>query len=203
MISGPDEESDDMADDLGTGGREVHAQAAAILHFWFDELTAEKRFAKDADLDAAIAERFGLARDTILASGARGWRDDADSLLAAVIALDQFSRNIYRDRPEAFASDKLALSLARLGIANGWDEGMTSERAAFLYMPFMHSEGADVQAECVALFTKLGDTEQLSYAKGHLDLIERFGRFPHRNAALGRSSTPEEVDYLKQPGAGY
>lgn len=192
-----------MADDLGAGHGEVHAQAAAILHFWFNELPEEKRFAKDADLDAEIAERFGQVRDAILTSGARGWRDNADSLLAAVIALDQFSRNIYRDHPEAFAADKLALSLARLGIANGWDGGMTGERAAFLYMPFMHSEDSNVQAECVGLFDALGDSEQLVYAKAHHELIEKFGRFPHRNAALGRQSTPEEVDYLKQPGAGF
>jgi uncharacterized protein (DUF924 family) len=192
-----------MADDLGAGDGEVHAQAAAILHFWFDELPEARRFAKDAELDAEIAGRFGQVRDAILASDARRWRDDADSLLAAVIALDQFSRNIYRNSPEAFAGDALALSLARLAIANGWDGGMTKERAQFLYMPFMHCEDANVQAECVRLFTELGSAGQLSYAKAHYDLIRQFGRFPHRNAALGRQSTADEADYLKQPDAGF
>lgn len=202
-MSGPGEERDDMADDLGAHTREVHAEAPAILRFWFDELPAEKHFAKDDAVDAECARRFGAVRDAILASGAAGWRGDPDTLLAAVIALDQFSRNIHRGSAQAFAADPLALSLAREAIARGWDAGMEEDRRQFLYMPFMHAEDASVQAESVALFTVLGDAEQLSYAAGHKALIDRFGRFPHRNEALGRKSTPEELDYLKQPGAGY
>lgn len=192
-----------MGDDLGGGGREVHAQAAAILRFWFDELPPEKRFAKDDAVDAACEARFGDVRNAILASGAAGWRDDADSLLAAIIALDQFSRNIHRDSPRAFEADGLARKLAREAIAKGWDTGMDAGRRQFAYMPFQHAEDANVQAESIALFAAIGDREGLEYAKGHQALIDRFGRFPHRNKALGRTSTPEEEDYLKQPGAGY
>lgn len=192
-----------MADDLGTGEGEVHAPAAAILGFWFDELPASKRFAKDDAVDAECARRFGRVRDDILASGAAGWRGDPDSLLAAVIALDQFSRNIHRGQAEAFAGDPLALSLARESIARGWDTAMDEDHRQFLFMPFMHSEDAGVQAESVALFRAVGNTEQIGYAEGHKALIDRFGRFPHRNAALGRPSTPEERAWLSQPGAGY
>jgi uncharacterized protein (DUF924 family) len=202
-MSGPGKESDDMADDLGAGTREVHAQAAAILRFWFEELPPEKRFAKDDAVDAECARRFGDVRDAILASGAAGWRENADTLLAAIIALDQFSRNIHRGSARAFEADALALELAREAIANGWDTDMNTERRQFLYMPFEHAEDADVQAESVALFTALGDQEALDYARGHQALIDQFGRFPHRNAALGRVSTPEEEAYLSQPGAGY
>lgn len=192
-----------MGDDLGARTGEVHAQAAAILRFWFDELPPEKRFAKDAAVDAMCEARFGDVRDAILASGAAGWRDDADSLLAAIIALDQFSRNIHRDSPRAFEADGLALKLAREAIAKGWDTGMDATRRQFAYMPFEHAEDANVQAESVVLFAAIGDREGLEYARGHQALIDQFGRFPHRNKALGRTSTPEEEAYLKQPGAGY
>lgn len=192
-----------MGDDLGAGAREVHAQAAAILAFWFEELPPEKRFARDDAVDAECAGRFGDVRDVILASYAVGWRDAADTLLAAIIALDQFSRNIHRDSARAFEGDALALSLSRAAIARRWDEGLDVQRRQFLYMPFMHAEDAGVQAESVALFASLGDAEILAFAQGHRALIDRFGRFPHRNAALGRVSTAEEIAYLKQPGAGY
>lgn len=192
-----------MADDLGGRGGEVHAQAAAILRFWFDELQDDQRFAKDDALDAVCRDRFGAVRDEIVRTGAKGWRDDADIILAAIVAIDQFSRNIYRDSPRAFEADGLALKLAREAIAQGWDGGMTTERRQFLYMPFMHSEDAQVQTESVALFATLGDAEIMEFATGHKALIDRFGRYPHRNAILGRSSTPEELDYLSQPGAGY
>lgn len=192
-----------MADDLGAQTGEVHAQAAAILRFWFEELPQEKRFAKDDAVDAACEARFGAVRDAILASGAAGWRDDADSLLAAIIALDQFSRNIHRGSPRAFEADGLALKLAREAIAKGWDTGMGAERRQFAYMPFQHAENANVQAESVALFAAIGDRKGMEFAEGHQALTDQFGRFPHRNKALGRTSTPEEEAYLKQPGAGY
>jgi uncharacterized protein (DUF924 family) len=192
-----------MADDLGAGTGEVHAQAQAILRFWFDELPAEKRFAKDDAVDAECDRRFGDTRDAILASGAARWREDPGTLLAAIIALDQFSRNIHRGSARAFEADGLALKLSREAIAKEWDKTLSTLQRQFLYMPFMHSEDAGVQAESVALFATLEDAEISEFAVGHKALIDRFGRFPHRNAALGRTSTPEEVEFLKQPGAGY
>jgi len=190
-----------MGGDLGTDAGEVHA--ADVLHFWFDEVPPEKRFARDEALDAEIADRFGALRDAVLASEAAGWRDGPDEILAAIILLDQFSRNLHRGDAQAFAADPLALSLTRAAIATGWDAALDPERRAFLYMPLMHAEDPAVQHESVARFTQLGDAENLAYAHDHAAVIDRFGRFPSRNAALGRVSTPEEQAYLSQPDAGW
>lgn len=190
-----------MGGDLGTDAGEVHA--ADVLHFWFDEVPPEKRFAKDDVLDAEIARRFGAARDKVLARSAAGWRDGPDEILAAIILLDQFSRNLHRGSRQAFAGDPLALSLTQAAIAQGWDTAVDPERRAFLYMPLMHAEDPAVQRESVACFTKLGNAENLAFARDHAAVIDRFGRFPSRNAALGRVSTPEEQAYLSQPDAGW
>ena len=192
-----------MGDDLGAAAGEVHAAARDVLAFWFDETPADKHFAKDADLDHTIAKRFGALRDRLLASGATGWDGDPDTLLAAVIVLDQFSRNIYRGSGEAFAADGLALDLTRRAMTKGWDEAIPPERRAFLYLPLMHAEDREEQRLSVECFTRLGLTENLDFAKAHRAVIERFGRFPSRNVALGRSSTEAEQAYLSQPGAGW
>jgi uncharacterized protein (DUF924 family) len=190
-----------MGGDLGAGAVEVHA--CDILRFWFDEGPREKHFAKDNALDADIGQRFGALRDAVLASDAAGWCDTPDGILAAIILLDQFSRNIHPDTSQAFAADPLALRLTQEAIARGWDEAIDVERRAFLYMPLMHAEDPAVQRESVACFTPLGNEENLDYAHEHAAVIDRFGRFPSRNAALGRASTPEEHAYLSQPGAGW
>ena len=174
-----------------------------MLRFWLEETSAEKRFARDEALDAEIADRFGGWRDAVLATGAKGWTDDPVDLLGAIILLDQFSRNIHRGSQQAFEADHLALKLARLMIANGWDTGLTAVERQFVYLPFEHSENADDQRESVKLFTDIGDAETLRYALAHQTVIERFGRFPSRNVALGRASTPEEETYLSQQGAGW
>lgn len=193
-----------MRGDLGAGSDEVHEKAHAILSFWFDEVPAKKRFGKDLALDREIAQRFGALRDAVLASQARGWRDDPETLLGAIILLDQFSRNIHRDTAAAFSGDALALDLTREAIERGWDERLDpDERRPFLYMPLMHAESREAQALSVGCFEQLGNEENLSYAHDHADVIARFGRFPSRNAALGRQSTPDEQAYLKQPGAGW
>ncbi|MBX3595418.1 DUF924 family protein [Sphingomonas sp.] len=192
-----------MSGDLGSGTGEVHDCAQAVLRFWFDELTPEQHFAKDDALDRTIAGRFGEAHDMVLASGAAGWRDGPDCLLAAVILLDQFSRNIHRGTARAFAADSLALSLSLEGIAKGWDAQMAPDRAAFLYMPLMHAENVEAQRMSLQKFTALGRPENLRFAMEHAVVIEQFGRFPSRNAALGRESTREERDYLKRPDAGW
>ena len=190
-----------MSGDLGAGGNEVHARA--VLALWFDTVPPEKRFARDAALDAEIAHRFGKIRDAVLAGGAAGWRGSPDELLAAIILLDQFSRNIHRGTAGAFAGDRLALALTRAAIERGWDAAIEAGRRAFLYMPLMHAEDPAAQRESIACFTRLGDAENLAYAREHAAVIARFGRFPSRNAALGRLSTPEEEAYLSQPGAGW
>jgi uncharacterized protein (DUF924 family) len=192
-----------MGDDLGAQPSEVHAAASAVLAFWFDETPEQNWFAKDAALDRVIAERFGAMRDAALASGAAGWDGDPETLLAAVILLDQFSRNLYRGSGEAFAADALSLDLTHRALARGWDEQIAPERRAFLYMPLMHAEDREEQRLSIDCFTRLGHADNLDFAKAHRAVIDRFGRFPSRNAALGRVSTEAEKAYLSQPGAGW
>lgn len=192
-----------MSGDLGLADGEVHDGARDVLDFWFGELTEAQHFVKDDALDATIRTRFAKLHDLLMASGAAGWRDRPDCLLAAVIVLDQFSRNIHRGKPEAFAADTLALSLTMEAIGKGWDAGMPADRAAFLYMPLMHAENPEAQRLCIAKMAAIGRDEQVKYAIDHAVVIEQFGRFPSRNAALGRESTPAEREYLKRPGAGW
>ena len=193
-----------MRGDLGAGASEVHEKASAVLSFWFGEVPAKQRFAADPALDQEITARFGAMRDAVLATGAQGWRDDPETLLAAIILLDQFSRNMHRGTAAAFTGDALSLDLTREAIERGWDERLDpDEQRAFLYMPLMHAEDPAAQQLSVACFEQLGNAENLAYAHEHADVIVRFGRFPSRNEALGRKSTPAEKAYLSQPGAGW
>lgn len=192
-----------MASDLGTDGGEVHAEAARVLAFWFDETPPERQFAQDARFDAAIATRFGSVREQVLASDAAAWRGAPDTLLAAVILLDQFTRNIHRGTARAFEADALGLTLAREAIARGWDRAMPDAWRVFLYMPFMHAEDGATQAESVRLFEALGIAENIAFAHDHAEVVKRFGRFPSRNAALGRESSAEELTYLATRDSGW
>ncbi|RJF91028.1 DUF924 family protein [Sphingomonas cavernae] len=189
-----------MARDLGMSSTEVHRWTHEILDFWLVETPPEGHFAKDDALDREIAARFGALRARVKEEDAAGWRDDPKALLAAVILFDQFSRNMFRGQAEAFATDALARDLARLALSRGWDATMTPEERQFLYLPFMHSEDDADQALCVRLFAALDEPEALDYARRHADQIARFGRFPQRNAALGRESTPQEIELLSRPG---
>lgn len=181
----------------------MNVQPEDVLDFWFDRVTPEQRFAKDDALDRTIAERFGGLRDAVLASRAQGWRDTPEALLAAIILLDQFSRNIHRGHAEAFAADGLARDLTLEAIRRGWEDRYTPEQSQFLYMPLMHAEDAALQALSVEKFEELGDEEALAFARDHRDVQARYGRFPSRNAALGRASSPAEQAYLSQPDAGW
>lgn len=174
-----------------------------MLRFWFEECGPEDWFAKSDALDAAIVERFEPLRAQVLASGAEGWRSYPITLLAAVILLDQFSRNAHRGTETAYAADPLARDLTRIATDQGWDTDMTPQQRQFLYLPLMHAEDRDLQAESVRRFAQIGMDDVLAFARDHAEVVERFGRFPSRNAALGRESTPEEVEYLSQPGAGW
>ncbi|MES2338045.1 MAG: DUF924 family protein [Pseudomonadota bacterium] len=191
-----------MAEHLGPGTGEVYDAAGDVLDFWFG-LTEQQQFAKDAALDRVIAERFGAMRQDVLDSDALGWRGEADTILAAIILLDQFSRNIFRDDARAFEADPLALSLTHDAIDKRFDRELPPERAVFLLMPLMHAEHADAQALSVAKFEALGFENNATFAREHADVFARFGRFPGRNAALGRETTEEEAAYLSQPGAGW
>lgn len=192
-----------MAGDLGSTAAEVHAKAQEVLGFWFEGLMPEQWFAHSESVDAAIRERFETLPAELLACRAEGWRDDPETLLAAIIALDQFSRNIHRGEGRAFAADALAQELTCLALDRGWDEQLTVQQRQFLYMPLMHAEDLELQTLCLKCFDQPGLEQGLDYAREHAEVIARFGRFPTRNAALGRVSTPEERVYLSQPGVGW
>ena len=181
----------------------MNEEAGEVLAFWFRELGPQQRFAKDAAVDAAIRDRFGALHRRLSREVPVTWRADPSGLLSAVIVLDQFSRNLHRGSAEAFANDAAALSLARSGLARGDDAVLQRDERHFLYMPIMHSESLADQEECVELMQNLGFKDALDAAIRHRDIVARFGRFPHRNAALGRETTPEEAEFLKQPGSSF
>jgi uncharacterized protein (DUF924 family) len=163
-----------------------------LLEFWFEELTAEQRFKRDPAVDDQIVRRFVPVWERLRDSPSAAFLTDAKTARAAVLLFDQVPRNAFRDDPRAFASDVLARSVADGAIARGWDAGLSVEQRQFLYMPFMHSEALADQQRSLALFGSLGDEFVLEFARGHHAMIARFGRFPHRNRVLGRSSTPAE-----------
>jgi uncharacterized protein (DUF924 family) len=168
-----------------------------VLHFWFDELGEARWFAKSEHTDAQIRERFLWLHERLVADEGIDCMT-RQQLLAAVIVLDQFSRNLFRDTPRAYAADPIARRLARRAIAQGLDVGMTAQERMFLYLPFEHSEDRADQALAVELFAQLGNAEWTAYALQHKAIIDRFGRFPHRNAILNRHSSADEVECLKQ-----
>ncbi|MES2584762.1 MAG: DUF924 family protein [Pseudomonadota bacterium] len=178
-------------------------QAQDILHFWFEELGGQQRFVKDAALDTQMRERFG----TVLQAASRGelftWRTTPQGRLAEIIVLDQFSRNIHRDTPAAFAQDAQALTLAQELVASGQDYVLDPARRSFAYMPYMHSESPLIHAQAMALFAQPGMEGTLDFEKRHKAIIDQFGRYPHRNALLGRASTPQELDFLSRPGSSF
>lgn len=172
------------------------AWAEDVLRFWFIELQPDDWFSGSASVDAAIRSRFGKLYQALQASPLLPSSLDARSLLAAVIVFDQFPRNLFRKSAAAYGTDARALELARYAVALGLDRSLNEPERHFLYMPFMHSEDRAIQAESVRLCTQLG-TQDLKWARHHHAIVERFGRFPHRNALLGRTSTPEELEFLK------
>src|SRR5688572_390853 len=159
-----------------------------VIHFWFEELTKDQWFTPGDGLDAQIRARFLALHEQLVASDAAGVATPR-SLLAAVIVLDQFSRNMFRGSPRAFAGDSIARRLSKAAIESKFDAYMTEAERSFLYLPFQHSEDRDDQALSLRLFEALGNEELARYAKAHKDIIDRFGRFPHRNATLNRSTT--------------
>jgi len=176
---------------------------ADVLKFWFDELKPRQWFKADMALDDQIRLRFGAVHGKLSQSVPGAWRAGPREVLAAVIVLDQFSRNIHRGKASAFANDAAALSLAEEAIDKGFDRALSITERQFLYMPFQHSEDATTQARSVELFESLREPNAAKYAHAHRDIIARFGRFPHRNAILGRASTQEELAFLKLPGSSF
>jgi uncharacterized protein (DUF924 family) len=171
--------------------------ARAVIQFWCDELAPEQHWKKDPALDRHIAERFGNARDEVLRTRAAGWRDSPETLAAAIILLDQFSRNMFRGKAKAYEADPLALELAKLALDRGWVDKVPMPLPSFILMPLQHSENLADQERSVAEF-RGRDPLNHRYAILHRDQIKRFGRFPGRNQALGRVSTPEEREVIER-----
>jgi uncharacterized protein (DUF924 family) len=167
-------------------------QAQDILNFWFTELSDKQRFAKDAALDALMRERFEAALLAAAAGELYHWRTAPQGRLAEIVVLDQFSRNIWRDTPRAFAQDAQALVLAQELVAGGHDAALPPVQRAFA-----------IHALALALFSQPGLEENLKFELRHQAIIARFGRYPHRNAVLGRASTPEELAFLREPGSSF
>jgi uncharacterized protein (DUF924 family) len=186
------------------------ATANDVLDFWFGDGSAARAewFRKDPAFDAQIARRFGPTIERALAGDLAGWSADARSTLAQIIVLDQFTRNTLRDTARAFDGDGRALVLARHMVERGWDRQLTPLQRWFAYLPFEHAEDLGAQLESLRLFESLSQDDAslqaaLDYARRHHAVIVRFGRYPHRNAQLGRASTAEEAAYLREPGSGF
>ncbi|GAB5501138.1 MAG: DUF924 family protein [Pseudohongiellaceae bacterium] len=179
------------------------ATAKDVIQFWFEEITPKQRFKKDEEFDALIIERFKSIHKRASQGLLYTWRDHPLDALAEIIVLDQFSRNMYRDKPKAFAQDTLALVLAQEAIRRKLDTELQASHKAFLYMPFMHSESAEMHDIAVFLFDQPGLEENYNFELKHKVIIDRFGRYPHRNEILKRKSTPEELEFLSQPGSSF
>jgi len=181
-----------------------------VLEFWFGRMPHAARtewFRKDPAFDALIRSRFGAAIDAALAGAHRDWCGEVRGALAHVVVLDQFTRNVFRDTRRAFAGDPEALATAISVIDAGLDRGLDRFERAFLYLPFEHAEDRAIQERSIELFTRLsdetGDASSLEWAEKHAAIIRRFDRYPHRNAILGRTSTPEETAFLAEPGSRF
>jgi uncharacterized protein (DUF924 family) len=174
-----------------------------IIDFWFTELKPKQWWQKDTAFDLMIQTRFGELLDQAKANELFQWREAALGSLAEVIVLDQFSRNIYREKPESFASDSLALALAQFAISKGFDRDLPDVQRIFLYMPFMHSESQLIHVDAVNLFKSVGIQSNIDFEYKHKVIIDKFGRYPHRNQILGRQSTDEEIEFLKQENSGF
>ncbi|HKV65824.1 MAG TPA: DUF924 family protein [Rhodanobacteraceae bacterium] len=174
-----------------------------VLHFWFEEAMPAQLFKKDAAFDAQIRLRFGETHRAAAHGELAAWRDTPEGRLAEIIVLDQFSRNLFRDDARAFATDGMALVLAQEAIGAGADHIIPETRLAFLYMPFMHSESRAIHFEAERLFRRPGLEGNYKFELKHKAIIDRFGRYPHRNRVLGRASTPEELAFLEQSGSSF
>lgn len=194
--------------------RSMNPEAQAVYQFWFPpeanpDQPRREWFIKDPAFDDAIRSRFGALVEQALSGALRAWDAEGPrSALARILLLDQFTRNIYRDTPQAFAGDQLALRAAQDMVDGDEDLAMPPFQRAFVYLPFEHAEDIAMQDQAVALFVRLSAAhpalnDMCEYARKHRAVIARFGRFPHRNAILGRPSTPAEQEFLQQPGSRF
>ena len=174
-----------------------------IIKFWFEDSDRSRWFKKDKNYDSLLKSKFSDVHSQATKGELFSWRKTPLGMLAEIIVLDQFSRNIYRGKPESFTYDSLALILAQSAIAGDYDLQLSCEQRLFLYMPFMHSESLLIHEEALILYTRLGIKDSIEFENRHKIIIEKFGRYPHRNAILGRTSTEEEIKFLTQAGSGF
>ena len=174
-----------------------------VLSFWFEEIEQSRWWKKDIAFDRLIKERFGHLHQQAVHCELYQWRMTAKGRLAEIIVLDQFSRNIFRDSPLAFANDSLALALSQEAVSAKADLELSAVENSFLYMPYMHSESLSIHDVALDLFEKNGIEANYNFEVKHRDIIEKYGRYPHRNSILGRASTPDELEFLKTPGSSF
>lgn len=174
-----------------------------IISFWFDEIDSALWWKKDDKFDALLVQRFADVYARVTRCELFEWRKQPEGRLAEVIVLDQFSRNMFRGTAGAFAQDTMALTLAQEAVACGADQMLKTQQRCFLYMPFMHSESLQIHEIAVELFNHEGMQNNLDFELKHKRIIEKFGRYPHRNKILGRTSTSEEVEFLTEPGSSF
>jgi uncharacterized protein (DUF924 family) len=175
-----------------------------IIDFWFSERVRKNWWSKDEEFDQEIRNRFAGIHRLASAGGLTAWRQSPRGRLAEIIVLDQFPRNMFRDHADAFATDKLARQCTRDAVGAGADQALTPQQRAFLYMPLMHSESRADHEEAVRLYSSHPELSyNLDFELKHKAIIDRFGRYPHRNTVLGRTSTPEEIEFLQQPGSSF
>jgi uncharacterized protein (DUF924 family) len=189
---------------LDVAGRPVRPDwVKAVLDFWYRQLGPAQWFKKDPALDATITTRFLALHEAIAREVPAEAQSSAKAALAAIITLDQLPRNMFRGTPRAFATDPIACALARRTVNLGLDRLLRRDERVFIYVVFEHAEDKAIQARSVELMRTLGDDEWTKYAVAHQVIVDRFGRFPHRNAILGRESTPEEIAFLATPGSSF
>lgn len=179
----------------------IHAEN--IIEFWFSEIDAKLWWQKDMEFDRLISQRFSALLQSTQRGELYSWRANPQGRLAEIIVLDQFSRNIYRNTAQAFANDAMALALAQEALRADAQKSLSTTQQAFLFMPYMHSESAMMHTVAVQLFNEPGLENNLQFEYKHKAIIDRFGRYPHRNAVLGRQSTAEELEFLQQPGSTF
>ena len=174
-----------------------------IIDFWFGEIDESRWWIKDEGFDELIIKRFGGIHEKVIRGDLKSWRTLSLGSLAEIIVLDQFSRNMFRNDAKSFAYDSIALSLAQEAVKKGFDLELSPKMRSFIYLPFMHSESLDIHNEAIVLFEKLGDQMKIDFELQHKIIIERFGRYPHRNSILGRTSTMEEKAFLQTTGSTF
>jgi len=175
----------------------------AILQFWFEEIDPKMWWVADPGFDATIRSRFQPLLEQAAKAELFAWRSEPKGRLAEIIVLDQFSRNIYRNTPQAFSQDPVALVLAQEAVAAGTHRQLSSIETGFLLLPFMHSESKSIHAVAESLYREFAAPDNYAYELRHKAIIDRFGRYPHRNHILGRASSAEETEFLRQPGSSF